>query len=72
MFYLLHKVLETLTFREREIIRLRYGLSDGYIYTLEEIARIFKVTRERIRQIEMKAIKKLQHKSRSKILEGFI
>ena len=68
----LDKVLETLTFREREIIRLRYGLSDGYIYTLEEIARIFKVTRERIRQIEMKAIKKLQHKSRSKILEGFI
>ncbi len=65
-------VLETLTFREREIIRLRYGLRDGYTYTLEEVGRIFRVTRERIRQIEIKAIKKLQHPSRKKKLSGII
>ncbi|MGV2334500.1 MAG UNVERIFIED_CONTAM: sigma-70 family RNA polymerase sigma factor [Planctomycetaceae bacterium] len=54
-------VLKSLTYREREIIKLRYGLGDGYSYTLEETGRIFKVTRERIRQIESKALKKLQH-----------
>ena len=51
-------LLKTLTYREREIIRLRYGLGDGYTYTLEEVGRIFKVTRERVRQIEAKAVKK--------------
>jgi RNA polymerase primary sigma factor len=56
----LAKVLKTLTYREREIIKLRYGLGDGYSYTLEEVGHIFKVTRERIRQIEKKAIRKLQ------------
>ena len=54
-------LLKTLTYREREIVRLRYGLGDGYTYTLEEVGRIFKVTRERVRQIEAKAIRKLQH-----------
>jgi RNA polymerase primary sigma factor len=53
-------VLKTLSYREREIIKLRYGIGDGYTYTLEEVGRIFKVTRERVRQVEAKAIKKLQ------------
>ncbi len=65
-------LLKTLTYREREIIRLRYGLSDGYTYTLEEVGRIFKVTRERVRQIEAKAVKKLQHPVRSQQLAGFV
>jgi RNA polymerase primary sigma factor len=65
-------LLKTLTFREREIIRLRYGLGDGYTYTLEEVGRIFRVTRERVRQIEAKAVKKLQHPVRSLQLEGFL
>ncbi len=65
-------LLKTLTYREREIIRLRYGLGDGYTYTLEEVGRIFKVTRERVRQIEAKAVKKLQHPVRSKQIEGFL
>jgi RNA polymerase primary sigma factor len=65
-------VLKSLTYREREIIRLRYGLGDGYSYTLEETGRIFKVTRERIRQIESKALKKLQHTTRSTHLKGFV
>jgi len=65
-------VLSTLTFREREIIKLRYGLGDGYTYTLEEVGRIFKVTRERVRQIEAKAVRKLQHPVRSTQLQGFI
>jgi RNA polymerase primary sigma factor len=65
-------LLKTLTYREREIIRLRYGLGDGYTYTLEEVGRIFKVTRERVRQIEAKAVKKLQHPVRSHQLDGFI
>jgi RNA polymerase primary sigma factor len=68
----LEKVLETLTFREREIIKLRYGIGDGYTYTLEEVGRIFKVTRERVRQIEAKAVRKLQHPVRSRMLEGFL
>ncbi len=66
------KVLNTLTYREREIIRLRYGIGDGHTYTLEEVGRIFKVTRERVRQIEAKAIRKLQHPVRSRKLEGFL
>jgi RNA polymerase primary sigma factor len=65
-------LLKTLTFREREIIRLRYGLTDGYTYTLEEVGRIFRVTRERVRQIEAKAVKKLQHPVRSRQLESFL
>ena len=66
------QVLKTLTYREREIIKLRYGLGDGYTYTLEEVGRIFKVTRERVRQIEAKAVRKLQHPTRSRKLEGFL
>ncbi len=66
------KVLKTLSYREREIIRLRYGLGDGYSYTLEEVGHIFKVTRERIRQIEAKAVRKLQQPSRSAELAGFL
>jgi RNA polymerase primary sigma factor len=65
-------LLKTLTYREREIIRLRYGLGDGYTYTLEEVGRIFKVTRERVRQIEAKAVRKLQNPVRSQHLEGFV
>ncbi len=65
-------VLKTLTYREREIIKLRYGLGDGYTDTLEEVGRIFKVTRERVRQIEAKAVRKLQHPVRSKQLKGFL
>lgn len=65
-------LLKTLTYREREIIRLRYGLTDGYTYTLEEVGRIFRVTRERVRQIEAKAVKKLQHPVRSQQLETFL
>jgi RNA polymerase primary sigma factor len=68
----IESLLKTLTYREREIIRLRYGLGDGYSYTLEEVGRIFKVTRERVRQIEAKAVRKLQHPVRSKLLEGFL
>jgi len=66
------QVLNTLTYREREIIKLRYGVGDGYTYTLEEVGRIFKVTRERVRQIEAKAVRKLQHPIRSRKLEGFL
>ena len=65
-------VLKTLTYREREILKLRYGLGDGYTYTLEEVGRIFKVTRERVRQIEAKAVRKLQHPVRSKQLQGYL
>ncbi len=68
----IESVLKTLTYREREIIKLRYGLGDGYTYTLEEVGRIFKVTRERVRQIEAKAVRKLQHPVRSRQLEGFL
>ena len=68
----IESVLKTLTYREREIIKLRYGLGDGYTYTLEEVGRIFKVTRERVRQIEAKAVRKLQHPVRSKQLKGFL
>ncbi|MCS7306115.1 MAG: sigma-70 family RNA polymerase sigma factor [Thermoguttaceae bacterium] len=65
-------LLKTLTYREREIIRLRYGLMDGSPYTLEEVGRIFKVTRERVRQIEAKALSKLQHPVRASQLVGFL
>ncbi len=65
-------ILKTLSYREREIIKLRYGIGDGYTYTLEEVGRIFKVTRERVRQVEAKAIRKLQHPVRSRRLQGFL
>ncbi len=65
-------LLQTLTYREREIIRLRYGLVDGYTYTLEECGRIFKVTRERVRQIEAKAVAKLQSPSRADRLTSYL
>jgi RNA polymerase primary sigma factor len=65
-------LLKSLTFREREIIRLRYGLVDGYSYTLEEVGRIFKVTRERVRQIEAKAVSKLQNPVRAEQLAGYL
>ena len=65
-------VLDTLTYREKEIIKLRYGIGDGDTYTLEEVGRKFKVTRERVRQIEVKALRKLQHPIRSRKLEGFL
>jgi len=68
----IEQILNTLTYREREIIRLRYGLDRGYTYTLEEVGRIFKVTRERVRQIEAKAVKKLQHPIRARKLVGFL
>ncbi len=66
------EVLQMLSFREREIIKLRYGIGTGYSYTLEEVGRIFKVTRERVRQIEAKAVEKLQKPIRSRKLEGFL
>jgi len=68
----IEELLKTLTYREREIVRLRYGLADGYSYTLEEVGRIFKVTRERVRQIEAKAVAKLQNPVRSRYLEPFL
>ena len=68
----IERVLKALPRRQREIIKLRYGLGDGYTYTLEEVGRIFKVTRERVRQIEAKAVRKLQHPVRSRQLEGFL
>ena len=68
----INEVLKTLSYREREIIKLRYGLGDGYSYTLEEVGHIFRVTRERIRQIEAKAVRKLQQPARSRNLVGFL
>ncbi len=68
----INQVLKSLSYREREIIKLRYGLGDGYTYTLEEVGFIFKVTRERIRQIEAKAVRKLRQPSRSRQLIGFL
>ncbi len=68
----IESVLDSLTFREREIIKLRYGIGDGYTYTLEEVGRIFRVTRERVRQIEAKAVRKLQHPVRARRLSGFL
>jgi len=68
----INDVLRTLTYREREILKLRYGIGDGYTYTLEEVGRIFKVTRERVRQVESKAIRKLQHPVRRQRLASFM
>jgi RNA polymerase primary sigma factor len=68
----LAEAMEDLNYREREILRLRFGLADGYSYTLEEVGRIFSVTRERVRQIESKAVQKLQQPFRCKTLSSFI
>jgi RNA polymerase primary sigma factor len=68
----LDDVMHDLSYREREIIRLRYGLTDGYTYTLEEVGKIFSVTRERVRQIESKAVRKLQQPYRTRALAGFL
>jgi RNA polymerase primary sigma factor len=68
----IQEAMQTLNYREREILKLRYGLADGYAYTLEEVGKIFQVTRERVRQIESKAVKKLQHPQRSKSLMSFV
>jgi len=65
-------VLRTLTERERKILEMRFGLVDGYQYTLEEIGKQYKVTRERIRQIEAKALRKLRHPTRARMLQGFL
>jgi RNA polymerase primary sigma factor len=64
--------MQSLNYREREIIRLRYGLADGYSYTLEEVGKIFSVTRERVRQIESKAVRKLQQPYRCRSLASFL
>ncbi len=61
---LLDKLLKTLTYREREVLKLRYGLGDNDIHTREMVGLIFKVTRERVRQVEAKAIRKLRHPNR--------
>ena len=66
------EVLDTLTDREQLVLRLRFGLDDGRARTLEEVGRDFNVTRERIRQIEAKALRKLRHPSRSKKLKDFL
>jgi hypothetical protein len=68
----IEKLLKTMSYREREIIKLRYGLGDGYSFTPEEVAHIFKVTRNRIGQIEAKAVRKLQRHDRSQGLVGFL
>jgi RNA polymerase primary sigma factor len=69
---LLWDVLDTLTPREAKVLRLRFGLDDGNLRTLEEVGKEFMVTRERIRQIEAKALRKLRHPSRSKKLKDFL
>ena len=68
----LQDVLSTLTDRERQVLDFRFGLTDGYSRTLEEVGKQFNVTRERIRQIEAKALRKLRHPTRMRKLEGFL
>ncbi len=68
----LGEVLDTLTDRERKVLQLRFGLGDGYCRTLEEVGRQFRVTRERIRQIEAKALRKMRHPTRQRQIEGFL
>jgi RNA polymerase primary sigma factor len=65
-------VLSTLSEREQKVLRMRFGISTGFDHTLEEVGRVLGVTRERVRQIEAKAIKKLRHPKRSKALVSFI
>ena len=65
-------MLDSLTERERKVLELRFGLADGYSRTLEEVGKQFKVTRERIRQIEAKALRKMRHPTRLRQLHGFI
>jgi RNA polymerase primary sigma factor len=65
-------ILDTLTPREEKVLRLRYGIDDGRTRTLEEVGKEFNVTRERIRQIEAKALRKLRHPSRSKKLKEYL
>jgi len=67
-----HNALAALTDREREVLELRYGLIDGKDHTLEEVGQYFKVTRERIRQIEAKALRKMRHPTRSKDLRDYL
>src|SRR5688500_3694227 len=67
----LQDVLTSLTERERKVLELRFGLGDGYSRTLEEVGKQFKVTRERIRQIEAKALRKMRHPTRIRQLHGF-
>ena len=68
----LAEVMETLSEREARVLRLRFGLEDGRAHTLEEVGKVFDVTRERVRQIEAKALRKLRHPSRSRILKDFL
>ena len=68
----LKEALDTLHPREQQVLKLRFGLEDGQVRTLEEVGREFNVTRERIRQIESKALRKLRHPSRSKRLRDFL
>jgi len=68
----LEELLSSLSERERDVLKLRFGLEDGHPHTLEEVGKKFNVTRERIRQIEAKALRKLKHPSRSKILKDFL
>ena len=68
----LNAVLATLTERERKVLSLRFGLEDGHAKTLEEVGKEFNVTRERIRQIEAKALRKLRHPNKSKRLKDFM
>jgi RNA polymerase primary sigma factor len=68
----LSSVLNTLPAREQKVIKLRYGLYDGYSHTLEETGQIFGITRERIRQIEAKALRRLRHPTRARKLMGYL
>jgi len=68
----IEEAMQELNYREREILRMRFGLADGYSYTLEEVGKVFSVTRERVRQIESKAVRKLQQPYRSRHLASFI
>ncbi len=68
----LDEVLDTLTEREQKVLRLRFGMNDGRARTLEEVGKEFDVTRERIRQIEAKALRKLRHPSRSRKLRDYL
>jgi RNA polymerase primary sigma factor len=66
------QTLKTLTYREREIVRMRFGLGDGYTYTLEQVASVLHLTRERVRQIQTKALTKLQAPIRRRALQGYV